>query len=137
MPSENDKSSASTEPRKGTPSPRLDEAEFRRRFFSQYQEPPSARARGSSTGSRAAAWDAYSHQRKSPRTRKAGPEFHDPEYELVVDWIAAREAIKAAEARHDDPRGNSRFLLISGSSRCERTCPGEMSISYRLVEIAR
>ena len=27
------------------------------------------------------AWDGYDHSRKSPRTRKAGPEFADPSYE--------------------------------------------------------
>ncbi|HZZ87601.1 MAG TPA: flavodoxin family protein, partial [Caulobacteraceae bacterium] len=75
--------------------------------------------------------------RKSPRTRKAGPEFHDADYDLAIDWIAARDAIIAAQARHDDPSGPARFLLISGSSRSEHTCPSEMSKSYRLVEIAR
>lgn len=36
-----------------------------------------------------AAWDAYSHSRKSPITRKAGPGFADPDYEISVDWLAA------------------------------------------------
>ena len=39
--------------------------------------------------------------------------------------------------RHEDPSGPARFLLISASSRSEHTCPGEMSKSYRLVEIAQ
>lgn len=125
------------EPRKGTPSPRLDEAEFRRRFLGQFQDPaydPLATELGRIAE---AAWDAYSHSRKAPRTRKAGPGFHDPRYDLSIDWIAARDAIAAAQRRHDDPAGPRRFLLISGSSRSEHTCPGEMSKSYRLVEIAR
>jgi hypothetical protein len=84
-----------------------------------------------------AAWDAYGNHRKSPRTRKAGPEFHDPVYDLAADWIAAHEAVRAAQARHDDPSGPARFLLISGSSRSEHTCPSEMSKACRLAEIAR
>ena len=40
-----------------------------------------------------AAWDAYKNERKSPYTRKAGPGYHDPDYDLSVDWLAAREAI--------------------------------------------
>ena len=85
----------------------------------------------------AAAWDAYDNQRKSPRTRKAGSGFADPDYDLAEDWIAARAAIQAAQARHDDPAGPLRVLLISCSSRSEHTCPSEMSKSFRLTEIAR
>jgi hypothetical protein len=48
-----------------------------------------------------AAWDAYSHSRKAPVTRKAGPGFADPDYELSVKWLAAREAILAAQRRHE------------------------------------
>ena len=31
----------------------------------------------------------------------------------------------------------ARFLLISGSARSEHTCPGEISKSYRLMQLAR
>src|SRR5690348_14775735 len=116
-----------TEPRKGMPSPKLDEAAFRRRFLGQFQDPvyePLAVELDRIAG---AAWDAYSHSRKAPRTRKAGPGFHDPDYDLSIDWIVAREAIEAAQRRHDDPNEPRRFLLVSGSSRSEHTCPGEMS----------
>ena len=37
-----------------------------------------------------------SEHRKSPHTRKAGPGFADPDYDLSVDWLAARDAIHAA-----------------------------------------
>src|SRR5205823_13858462 len=57
--------------------------------------------------------------------------------DLSVDWLAAREAIKQAQQRHDDPHGPARILLIVGSSRSEHTCPGESSKSYRLAQIAR
>jgi hypothetical protein len=83
------------------------------------------------------AWDAYAHSRKSPRTRKAGPEFANPAYGLAIDWIEAREAVKAAQDQHEDANSPNRILLINGSSRSEHTCPGEMSKSYRLANIAR
>ena len=39
-----------------------------------------------------AAWNAYSHSRKSPLTRKAGPGFADADYKIAIDWLAARDA---------------------------------------------
>lgn len=126
-----------TLPRKGSPDVELDEATFAARFRSQFQDPvfgPLAAALDSVT---AAAWDAYRNHRKSPLTRRAGPDFADPDYEIAVDWLAARAAIAAAEKRHNDAHGPAHILLISGSSRSEHTCPGELSKSYRLIEIAR
>ncbi len=125
------------EARKGTPDPTLDEGEFRRRFLQQFQDPAFDPLGDELKRITDAAWDAYSHHRKSPHTRKAGPGFTDPDYDLAVDWLAARDAIEQAQKRHEDPRGPARFLLITASSRSEHTCPGEMSKSYRLMEIAR
>src|SRR5690606_9252376 len=85
----------------------------------------------------AAAWDAYAHSRKSPLTQKAGPEFADPDYDLATDWLAARDAILSAERRHADATLPLRVLLVNCSSRSEHTCPGEMSKSWRLVELSR
>jgi multimeric flavodoxin WrbA len=123
-------------PRKGMPSPRLDESEFKRRFRSQFQDPAFQNLPVELEKITAAAWDAYAHHRKSPHTRKAGPEFADPEYELAIDWLEARAAIHAAERRHRD-MSRLRVLLVNGSSRSEHTCPSEMSKSYRLIELAR
>jgi hypothetical protein len=75
----------------------------------------------------AVAWDAYEQSRKAPRTRKAGNEFADPNYELSIDWLAARAAIADAQRRHAD-RNRATILLINCSSRSEHTCPGEMSL---------
>jgi multimeric flavodoxin WrbA len=123
-------------PRKGMPSPQLGEREFKRRFLDQFRD-PAYDALGTELDKIAAvAWDAYEHARKAPHTRKAGGEFADPDYDLSVDWLAARAAIRDAERRHAD-RTRPAFLLINASSRSEHTCPGEMSKSYRLVEIAR
>jgi multimeric flavodoxin WrbA len=126
-----------TEPRKGMPSPRLSEAEFKRRFLAQYKDPAFDRLSGELERIAAAAWDGYSNSRKSPRTRKAGPEFTDPGYDLPVDWIDARGAIQRAQLQYEDPQAPNHVLLINGSSRSEHTCPGEMSKSFRLVELAR
>ena len=125
------------EPREGTPRPRLSERQFLARFLSQFPDPAFDPLRDDLARVAAAAWDAYDNQRKSPRTRKAGPVFADPGYDLAEDWLAARAAIQAARARHDDPAGPLRILLISCSARSEHTCPSEMSKSFRLTEIAR
>jgi multimeric flavodoxin WrbA len=123
-------------PRKGMPSPRLGKDEFRKRFLGQFHDPAFEPLAAELDKIATAAWDAYEHSRKAPRTRKAGAEFADPDYELSVDWLAARAAIADAHRRHLDRSGPA-ILLINCSSRSEHTCPGEMSKSYRLVEIAR
>src|SRR5215472_1446684 len=123
-------------PRKGMPSPRLNEGEFRKRFLGQFQDPAFDSLAAELDKIAAVAWDAYEHSRKAPRTRKAGNEFADPNYDLSVDWLAARAAIADAQRRHAD-RSRPAILLINCSSRSEHTCPGEMSKSYRLIEIAR
>jgi multimeric flavodoxin WrbA len=125
------------QPRKGMPSPRLDEATFKARFRSAFADPAFDPLSLELDRVAAAAWNAYDNHRKSPRTRKAGPGYADPDYDLAVDWIAAKAAVDAAQARFDDKAGPCRALLVNGSPRNEHTCPGEMSKSYRLIEIAR
>ncbi|MGO4834861.1 flavodoxin family protein, partial [Rhizobiaceae sp. 2RAB30] len=83
------------------------------------------------------AWENYKDSRKSPVTQKAGPEFADPDYDLSTDWLTARAAVLAAQARYEDRARPRRILIINGSSRSEHTCPGEMSKSHRLMELAR
>ena len=127
----------SLEPRKGMPDPQIGEAEFRRRFLGQFRGPAFAPLKAEMDRVAGAAWEEYREGRKSPETVAAGPEFADPDYQLSVDWLAARNAIREAQARHDDARGATKFLLINGASRSEHTCPGEMSKSWRLVQIAK
>jgi multimeric flavodoxin WrbA len=126
-----------TEPRKGSPSPSLDEAEFRRRFRSQFTDPAFTAIDPALEQVTDAAWDAYSHHRKSPHVRRAGSAFHDPDYDLAIDWLDARDRIIEAQERHDSSNSRARLLLVSCSSRNEHTCPGEVSKSYRLVQLAR
>ena len=110
--------------------------EFEKRYRSRFIDPVFQPLQRELDAIVAAAWDAYSHSRKAPVTRKAGPGFADPDYELSVDWLAARDAILAAQRRHDDAVAPPRILIINGSSRSEHTCPGEMSKSWRLVKLA-
>ncbi|MGO4410545.1 MULTISPECIES: flavodoxin family protein [unclassified Brevundimonas] len=124
------------EPRQGMPSPELSREEFTGRFLSRYRDPAFDTVREALDKIAAVAWDGYIEGRKSPVTRKAGPGYADPDYDLSVDWINAHAAIEAAQVRHGDPNGPLRVLLINGSSRSEHTCPGEMSKSWRLTMIA-
>lgn len=125
------------DPRQGMPDPTLSESEFRERFLSRFRDPAFDVVRYELDKVAAIAFDGYTHGRKAPITRKAGPGYADPDYELSVDWIAAKAAIEAAQVQHDDPTGPARILLINCSSRSEHTCPGEMSKSWRLLQIAK
>lgn len=125
------------QPRKGMPSPRLAEEEFKRRYRQHFFDPAFDAARSEIDRIVEIAWDAYSNWRKSPVTRKAGPEFADPDYEISVEWLAARQAVLEAQDRYEDPTRQPSLLIVNGSSRSEHTCPGEMSKSFRLAEVAR
>lgn len=119
------------------PSPKLDEATFRRRFLERFDDPAFEPMAAELDQIAAIAWEAYREERKAPRTRRAGAGYDDPDYELALDWLAAKAAVEAAQVRHDDAEGPCRVLIINGSPRSDHTCPGEMSKSFRLAEIAR
>jgi multimeric flavodoxin WrbA len=125
-----------TDIRKGMPPVKLTRAEFERRYKRAFVDPVFAPLQRELNAIMSAAWDAYSHSRKAPVTRKAGAGFADPEYEIAVDWLAARQAVLEAQRCHDDANEPPRILVINGSMRSEHTCPGEMSKSWRLVKIA-
>lgn len=118
------------------PEPRLDREDFLRRFKTQFQDPVFDRMQDALEAIAQGAWDAYSHYRKSPRTQKAGPAFADPDYDLAIDWVRAAEAVARAQAIHDDDSQSPSILIVNGSSRSEHSCPGEMSKSWRLTELA-
>ncbi|WP_181763445.1 flavodoxin family protein [Mesorhizobium sp. B2-4-15] len=124
-------------PRKGMPSPRLDEVEFKRRYREQFFDPAFQPHEAAIDELAEVAWQAYRESRKSPVTRKAGAEFADPGYDLSVEWLSARDAIRNAQERYEDRARTPTILIVNGSSRSEHTCPGEMSKSFRLAEIAR
>jgi multimeric flavodoxin WrbA len=136
-PSSGDAAVPTPKPRKGMPSPELSQREFLARYRTQFVDPAFDPLRNEIERIAAVAWDGYSDSRKSPITRKAGPEFADPEYDLSVDWLVARAAIAEARRRYEDKQAPPRILIVNSSSRSEHTCPGEMSKTYRLAEISR
>ena len=123
--------------RKGMPPVKLPRDEFEKRYRSRFVDPAFEPLQREIDAIVAAAWDAYSHSRKAPVTRKAGPGFADPDYDISVDWLAARSAIVEAQQRHDDTEAQPRILIINGSARSEHTCPGEVSKSFRMLETVK
>lgn len=115
---------AESDVRKGMPPVKLPREEFEKRYRSRFVDPAFRSLQGELDAIVAAAWDAYSHSRKAPHTRKAGPGFADPDYEISIDWLAAREAILEAQRRHDDAAAQPRILIINRSARSEHTLPG-------------
>ena len=128
---------------KGAPSVALTREQFRERFLARFYDP--AFAPGASENPDALehldalvsiAWDAYHSYRKSPRTRRAGKGFADPDFELPIEWLEARAAVRKAERQQKRSGTPSRILVVNGSARSDQTCPGEMSKTWRLVQIA-
>ncbi|MBV9954300.1 MAG: flavodoxin family protein [Pseudolabrys sp.] len=124
------------EVRKGMPPVKLGEHEFKKRFLSRFIDPAFEPLKAELDKIADAAWDGYKNSRKAPHTVKAGPGFADPDYDLSVEWLEARNAVQAAQQRFEDKAAPSRILLVNGSARSEHTCPGEMSKSWRLVELS-
>jgi multimeric flavodoxin WrbA len=83
------------------------------------------------------AWDAYREGNKAPLTSKAGPGFADPDYDLSDEWRATRDKLLAAQQAWSQAGTPSRVLLVCGSSRNDGTCPGEISKTFRLVQLAQ
>ena len=123
-------------PRKEMPARQLDRAEFAARFRAQFPGPSFDGLGAELDRISEAAWAEYDAGNKAPRTRKAGPGYADPDYDLAVDWLEARAVIDRAAERHRDPSGPARILLVNASPRTEHTCPGETSKSWRLAQIA-
>jgi multimeric flavodoxin WrbA len=115
----------------------LSRAEFDARFRARFADPAFGDKSTMIDELLGIAWDGYINGRKSPITRKAGKEFADPDYDLSVDWLKTRNSIRAAQEQHDNKAARSRILLICGAARNDKTCPGEMSKSFRLLQIAK
>ena len=114
----------------------LTRAEFRRRFFERFYDPAFDAVQAELDKVFEIAWDGYIKYRKSPRTQAAGPEFSDPAFELPVEWLQTRKNIKEAQRRQESPSSPSRVLIVSGATRSEHTCPGEVSKTRRLADHA-
>ncbi|KQT09315.1 flavodoxin family protein [Ramlibacter sp. Leaf400] len=123
--------------RKGQAGPMLPRDQFRERFREAFYDPAYQAESAAIERLEAIAWDAYQQGRKAPVTAPAGPGFADPGYELSVEWRAARDRLIEAQKRWGETATPSRVLLVCGSSRNDGTCPGEMSKSWRLTQLAR
>jgi multimeric flavodoxin WrbA len=123
--------------RKGQGDVKLSREEFERRMRERFYDPAFEAIEDAVARVVEVAWTVYDEYHKSPRTRKAGAGFADPDFELPVEWLEARERIVEAGRKHEDPAGQPRVLLVCGAARHDQTCPGEMSKSFRLVQIAR
>jgi multimeric flavodoxin WrbA len=126
-----------TDVRKGqAPAPLTREA-FGERYRQRFFDPAFDAEREALVRIEEIAFRNYAQGRKAPRTRKAGPGYADPEYELSVEWLAARERIERAQERWKDPATRTRALVVCGSPRNDGTCPGEMSKTFRLAREVR
>ena len=109
---------------------------FHQRFMQSFVDPAFRTEDSAISRVEEIAWQAYTEGRKAPITRKAGPGYADPDYDLSVDWLETRQKIDAASAAWKDASTPSRVLLVCGSARNDGSCPGEMSKTYRMVQWA-
>ncbi len=123
--------------RKGQGGVALSRERFCARLRERFADPSFETAAGSLERILEIAWNNYHEYRKSPRRRKAGQGFADPDYPLPVEWLETRAQIQSAQARQADPASPDRVLLVCASARNDQTCPGEMSKTYRLTQIAQ
>jgi len=126
-----------TKPRTGQAPAKLTRDAFRRRFLQGFADPAFGPAQDALDRLEAIAWSNYTQSRKAPVTQKAGPEFSAPDYELSVEWRATRDRLLAVQARQQDRNMPSRVLLICGAARNDGSCPGEMSKTFRLMQLAQ
>ena len=123
--------------RKGQGAEQLTRDEFEARARQRYYDPDFGVAQDAVDRVIDIAWNNYHAARKSPLTRRAGEGFADPDYELSVEWLETRERILAAARQQADANARTRVLLICGSARNDKTCPGEISKTFRLTQIAK
>ncbi|KQP13681.1 flavodoxin family protein [Pseudorhodoferax sp. Leaf267] len=115
----------------------LDRQTFHLRFVRRFSDPAYASVQDAIAQIEDVAWDAYHQGRKAPITRPAGPGFADPAYDTSVEWLETRERLQQAQKTWADPATPSRVLLVCASARNDGTCPGEMSKTWRMTQMAR
>ena len=123
--------------RKGQGNVKLTREEFERRLRERFFDPTFEAVEPQIASIVDVAWKAYDEYRKSPRKRKAGPGFADPEFELPIEWLETRARIQQAQREQQASSTTSRVLLVCGAARHDQTCPGEMSKTFRLASQAR
>jgi multimeric flavodoxin WrbA len=125
------------EVRKGQGDVTLSREEFARRLGERFDDPAFDALRNEVERIIDVAWSGYVEYRKSPRTRKAGYGFANPDCELPIEWLDTRAQIFEAERRYRDRLLPRRILLVCGAARHDQTCPGEMSKTFRLAKLAQ
>lgn len=123
--------------RKGQSQSQLTRAEFGLRYRASFIDPAFASETLLIDRLEEIAWQAYHQGRKAPFTQKAGEGYVDPDYQLSSEWIATKQRLAEAQLNWAQPSTPSKVLLICGSARNDGTCPGEMSKSFRLLQIAK
>src|SRR6266853_5339345 len=126
-----------TKIRKGQAPAQLSRIQFHDRFTLSFKDPLFAPEETALARVENVAWKAYKDNRKARITQKAGKGYAAPQYELSVEWAGIRARLKRADAKRKKPATHSRVLLIIGSARNDGTCPGEVSKTFRLTQIAR
>ncbi len=115
----------------------LQRSQFGERFRASFMD-PAFRVEEPSIGRlEEIAWNAYIEGRKAPLTHKAGPGYADPDYDLSVEWTETKKRLDAAQQVWADPTAPSRVLLVCGAARNDGTCPGEISKTFRLLQMAK
>jgi multimeric flavodoxin WrbA len=123
--------------RKGQAPAMLARDAFHERFMQDFFDPAFRAEEAAISRLEAIAWDAYQQGRKAPLTHKAGAGFANPDYALSDQWRATRDRLLAAQQAWAQAATPSRVLLVCGAARNDGTCPGEMSKTWRLTQIAR
>jgi multimeric flavodoxin WrbA len=123
--------------RKGQAPAQLERDEFSARFRAAFYDPAFRAEDQSIERLEEIAWQAYSEGRKAPMTEKAGLGYADPDYDLSSEWVATKKRIDEAAIAWAAPATQSRVLVICASGRNDGTCPGEISKTFRLSEMAR
>lgn len=111
--------------------------EFGARFRQRFVDPAYQAEREALARLEEIAWEAFDEGRKAPFTVKAGTGFADPTYDLSREWSDLHLRLAEAQARWADTATPSRVLLINASPRNDGSCPGEMSKTWRLTQLAR
>ncbi|MCR5866518.1 MAG: flavodoxin family protein [Aquincola tertiaricarbonis] len=123
--------------RTGQAPDKLDRVTFHQRFTRRFYDPAFAPEQEAIARLEEIAWQAFQEGRKAPISRPAGEGFKHPDYDTSVEWLETRDKLQQAERRWRDPATRGRVLLINASSRNDGTCPGEMSKTWRLTQLAR
>lgn len=123
--------------RKGQAPAAVERATFSARFRASFTDPAFRSEDAALQRLEDIAWAAYTEGRKAPLRHKAGPGYANPDYELSDEWVATKQRLDQAQLRWADTATQSRVLLVCGSARNDGTCPGEVSKSFRLANLAR